>query len=132
VVGVVFFAAVAAALITGCQETDGRPVSSTPIGSTCVPPVNQTDSVNLPRGVGFCMGPSAVYPKGYFSMNCCSDNDCPSDAECDGACGAGQLTWHCRKRCAADSECTAPSHCVPAGPRYVPICQYPEGVAPIR
>jgi hypothetical protein len=108
-----------------CRRNDGHqlapipdPLADSGVPHTVPVPPGWLDFHQLPAGVGYCLPPGGGYPWGYFTANCVSDSDCPSDALCDG--------MRCRLPCASDVDCNAPSHCHPpadAGAVHVRFCQ---------
>lgn len=79
-------------------------------------PDGYVEQNQLPPGIGYCML-TAVYPDGYFTMNCDADSDCPGDAVCDGK--------RCRAPCVSDTDCVAPNVCgPPTGSRKVRHCSW--------
>lgn len=65
------------------------------------------DFFQLAPGVGYCIpaGSGKSYARGYYTMNCATDGDCPAGAQCD-----GRL---CRAPCQSDNDCSAPETCSP-------------------
>lgn len=125
----------AISLVASCSErTPKEPngayedaASSSPgveIGRSCMRGEGLTaeqggDSARLPRGVPFCLA-NPAYPRGYLTMNCSSDSDCPAPSRCDD----GQL---CRMPCSSDESCVPPSTCRAHGMPALSFCECASG-----
>jgi hypothetical protein len=67
------------------------------------------DFPELPPGIGYCLTPGGVYPRGYFTMNCSVDSDCRGVAFCEGA--SSTTIGQCRRECFGDADCGSGRSC---------------------
>jgi hypothetical protein len=87
----------------------GWPTTDSPVvddggAPTAVPiPPNYMEAHQLAPGVRYCVTRLPAYPDGFFTSNCKTDGDCPSEARCDGS-------W-CNRSCANDGDCRVGLYC---------------------
>jgi hypothetical protein len=93
----------------GWQPPESGPatvdVSKAPVvyGATQLKAIGWSDANEQPIGVGYCLAPGWNYPRGYFTMNCSVDSDCPGTAFC--------YSGQCRSECLSDGDCGSDMTC---------------------
>jgi hypothetical protein len=93
-----------AAAVAKLPENRGKVIGAPCTYDDADPRTVDVERDRVPPGWLFCLG-SSVYPYGYMSSNCGSDDDCPGLGICH-----DRL---CRAPCDDDGDCILPATCSP-------------------